>query len=307
MKLQQLKYFVAVYEEGSFSAGAQRVHATQSGLSMQVRDLEERHGVPLLIRSSSGVEPTDAGRRFYHQAIKVLRAASEAEEELKRLKGKMVGQVRVGLMPTFTRSVLPDALLRFTERHPMVRLSVVEAYSADLQDATLQGRLDYAIVPAFQEVAGLRASPMGTDREYLVMRPGNGPPHGTPVRLRDMGPLRLVLPGEQNVRRKRIDQYLAAQGIEPAEVLELDAMLGTLELVARSDWAAILPGIICAPDADGTRRKLHPITGPELSVDYVRIEPAARTLSDAAQAFDACVQAELDKLIKWEIGAAQLV
>ena len=60
-KLQHLRYFVAVFEEGSFSAGAQRVNATQSGLSMHVRQLEDRFQVQLLNRSSTGVTPTEAG------------------------------------------------------------------------------------------------------------------------------------------------------------------------------------------------------------------------------------------------------
>ena len=82
MKLQQLKYFVAVLEEGSFSAGAERVNATQSGLSMQVRQLEDLYQVKLMNRSSTGVTPTEAGKRFYNDAVRVLRSAGEAEAKL---------------------------------------------------------------------------------------------------------------------------------------------------------------------------------------------------------------------------------
>ncbi|MGI9499757.1 MAG: LysR family transcriptional regulator, partial [Geminicoccaceae bacterium] len=148
MKLQQLRFFTAVYEEGSFSAGAARVNATQSGLSMQVRELEERFGVTLLTRSSTGVQPTEAGRRFYAQAVKVLRASTEAEEILKRAAGAVSGHVRVGLMPTFTRAVLAPALLRFTRSHELVRLSVLEAYSSHLCAEVARGAIDFAVVPA---------------------------------------------------------------------------------------------------------------------------------------------------------------
>ena len=87
MKVQQLRFFVAVYEEGSFSAGAIRVNATQSGLSMHVRQLEDRYGVALLNRSSTGVTPTEAGRTFYGRAIEVLNAVSRAEDTLRELSG----------------------------------------------------------------------------------------------------------------------------------------------------------------------------------------------------------------------------
>lgn len=301
MKLQQLRFFVAVYEEGSFSAGAQRVHATQSGLSMQVRELEDRYGVTLLTRSSTGVRPTEAGKLFYAQAVRVLRAAVEAEETLRRLSGAVTGHVRVGLMPTFTRSVLSPALLRFTEAFEVVRLSVLEAYSAQLGGAVTKGELDFAVVPAISDPAHVLATPMATDREYLVGAPGDG--HLAPVRLRELAPLRLVLPSRANARRVRIDAYLAAHGIAVAEIMELDAMLGTLDMVARSNWLTILPGILCAPDHDGSRRRVRPIVGPPLTVDYVRIEPAAQPLSGVAQAFATILQEELERTLAWNVVA----
>ena len=79
MKLQQLRYFAAVYEHGSFSAAADKVNATQSGLSMHVSQMEKRYEVVLFQRSSSGVTPTEAGRAFYLEAVKVLAAASQRE------------------------------------------------------------------------------------------------------------------------------------------------------------------------------------------------------------------------------------
>ncbi|NJO38148.1 MAG: LysR family transcriptional regulator [Rhizobiales bacterium] len=304
MKLQQLRFFTAVYEEGSFSAGAARVNATQSGLSMQVRELEERFGVTLLTRSSTGVQPTEAGRRFYAQAVKVLRASTEAEEVLKRAAGAVSGHVRVGLMPTFTRAVLAPALLRFTRAHELVRLSVLEAYSSHLCAEVAKGAIDFAVVPAIDGMLQVQATPMGTDREYLVSSPDHGPTHLQPVRLRDLAPLRLVLPSRANARRVRIDAYIAANGIEVEEILELDAMLGTLDLVASSDWMTILPGILCAPDVLGQERILNPIEGPVLTVDYALIEPNAQTLSQAARTFAKILQEELDRTLIWNPAAA---
>ncbi len=300
MKLQQLRYFVAVYEEGSFSAGAVRAKATQSGLSMQVRELEDRYGVRLFDRSTAGVSPTDAGTRFYRHASQVLRKVSEAEDELKRIKGEVAGDVRVGLMPTFTRSVLPDTLLRLNAEHPLISSTVCEAYSAQLSEMTAQGQLDFAVVPAFDEQPSLTASHLAIDREYLVCSPRVGLPNRKPVRLRDLWPLRLVLPGRANARRRRIEGYIADNGVEVAEIMELDAMLATLELVTRSDWVAILPGILCSADAAGTVRTIHPIDDPILAVTYIRIEPASRGLGDAAQVFNQVLCEELEAALQWD-------
>lgn len=293
MKLQHLKYFVAVFEEGSFSAGAHRVNATQSGLSMHVRQLEDRYQVQLLNRSSTGVTPTEVGRRFYRDAVRVLHAASEAEANLKALSGMVTGHVTVGLMPTFTRAVLGPAMLRFTEEFPNVKVTVREAYSGELSRQILSGELDFAIVPAFDADVRLRASVMGSDKEFLVVSAESEIGLDGPVRLSDLPPLHLILPSRENVRRRKIEQYLATNGVETARLIELDSMFTSLDLVARSDWVTILPGILCLPDLDGGRRRVIPIAEPELSVDYLRIEPMSVPLSDSGQAFYNVLKDEL--------------
>jgi DNA-binding transcriptional LysR family regulator len=288
-----------VYEEGSFSAAANRVHATQSGLSMQIREMEDRYSVRLFDRVPSGVTPTETGRRFYRSAVETLRAAHVAQQELRQLSGKVMGHLRIGLMPTFTRSVLPATLQRLTAEYPLIRVSIVEAYSAQLSDMTLASQLDLSVVPVTPPQDGLLSMPLGRDREFLVSGPHSALPHGAPVRLRELGPLRLVLPGTMNARRPGIERYLAAQGAQVEDILEIDAMLGTLELVAQSDWMTILPGLICHGDSDGVRRKLHPIVDPSLHVSYMRIEPASRSLSEAASVFERFLTEEMTKLIRW--------
>ena len=293
MKLQHLKYFVAVLEEGSFSAGAQRVNATQSGLSMHVRQLEDRYKVQLLNRSSTGVTPTEVGKRFYRDAVRVIHAATEAEANLSALSGAVTGHVTVGLMPTFTRAVLGPTLIHFAKEYPNVKITVREAYSNELSRQILAGELDFAVVPAFDADERLRASLMGSDEEYLVVSSESDIVTEGPVRLADLPPLDLVLPSPENARRRKIDQYLSTNGIETGRLLELDSMFTTLDLVARSEWATILPGILCLPDLKGTRRRIIPITGPGLTVDYLRIEPVSVPLSDAGQAFYGFLMDEL--------------
>ena len=293
MKLQHLKYFVAVFEEGSFSAGAQRVNATQSGLSMHVRQLEDRYQVQLLNRSSTGVTPTEVGKRFYRDAVRVIHAATEAEANLGALSGAVTGHVTVGLMPTFTRAILGPTLIHFSEEYPNVHVTVREAYSGELSRQILAGELDFAVVPAFDADVRLRACLMGADQEYLVVSSDSDIASDGPVRLLDLPPLDLVLPSPENARRRKIDQYLSTNGIETGRLLELDSMFTTLDLVERSDWATILPGVLCLPDLGGDRRRVIPITGPGLSVDYLRIEPMSVPLSDAGQAFYSFLMDEL--------------
>ena len=101
-----MRTFVAVYQERSFTSAAKRLNATQSGLSMQVKELEDSLGIELFNRTSAGVNPTAAGEHFYRRSIDILRDLSNTEEEMRGMGEQLSGRVVVGLMPTFSRSVL---------------------------------------------------------------------------------------------------------------------------------------------------------------------------------------------------------
>lgn len=301
MKLQQLRYYIAVYEEGSITAGAERANATQSGLSIQIKDLELQFKAPLFERFSSGVVPTEMGKRFYHHATRILHDVSEAEEEMKSLQGEMTGRVRAGLMPTFTRSILPPTLINFAKNYPLIETTILEAYSGQLVRDVANEILDFAIVPSQinKPEIGVRSHHIASDQEFLVSSANSEGEHLVPVDLATLGPLKLVLPSRENARRAKIDAYLHANGIELTAVLELDAMIGSIELVAQSDWKTILPGILCFADRDGAARKLNPIKAPLLNVDYVMIEPISRSLSPEASIFLKILEEELAREIDW--------
>jgi LysR family transcriptional regulator, nitrogen assimilation regulatory protein len=302
--LRHIRSFVAVCEEGSFTRAAQRENATQSGISQHIAALEAELGTPLFERQPGGALPTPAGQIFLRHATRALASLEAGRAEVLGLKGALAGPVRAGLMPSFTRAALAPVLQRFGLAHPNVRPEIVEGYSGALTDQVRAGGLDFALVPAGGAMAGLRQTPLARDREMLVCRPGRiALPHGAPVRLAAIGPLRVALPGRANARRPRLEAYFAAQNVPLAEVLEIDSMLGTLELVAQSDWVAILPGVICAGDADGRARHVHPLTDPGLSADFVTVEPARSALSPAAAAFLADMKAEILRLIRFDPGS----
>lgn len=285
LNIRQLASFVAVYEEGSFSKAAKRMNATQSGLSMQNQQLEEQINLVLFERSPRGVTPTFAGRRVYELAVSLLRQIDQAQVEIKALSTGITGEIRVGLMPTFTRGVLAPALQEFMSQYPNIKVSVVEAYSAVLTQDVAAGRIDFAIVPRAPRREGIRTRWLGTDRELLVCRTGGPLKHLAPVALKSLPPLKLVLPGRGNIRRDSFDNYTELHQIKIASLLDMDAMIATLDFVAHSDFATILPETICLNDIDGKTRSLHPIVDPVLTVDYAVIEPAKSVLPPAASLF----------------------
>ncbi|WP_439534792.1 LysR family transcriptional regulator [Polymorphobacter sp.] len=287
--MRALELFIAAYEERSFTQAALREGATQSGVSQHVRNLEARHGVLLFRRERGRVLPTPAADVFYQHCLAALRASDHAFQRLRQFSYGLSGEARLGLMPTMNAAGLAPALMQFRHRHPNVKVSVTEAYSAALIHALLAGELDVAVVPAMPAVQGLRITPFMTTPEMMVRarRPGEdgGDNEGEgPVRPAALGPLKLVLPGVANVRAQTVRSYLVAQGAEIAEVIEMNSMMGTLDLIARSDWCAILPALLMATRTYGDVFEVRPLD-PPMALELVMVESAAAALSPPAEAF----------------------
>ena len=140
-------------------------------------------------------------------------------------------------------------------------------------------------MPAFSGVVGLTSRLFVTTLEVLVSGAASRLEHLAPVRLADLKPLKLVVPTATNTRRRRLETYFASNGVEIEQMLELDAMMGTLDFVASGDWVTVLPGLMMVGDLDYGRLTINPLAMPPLPLDLALIEPARKALTPAAQAF----------------------
>jgi LysR family nitrogen assimilation transcriptional regulator len=290
--LRQIRAVIAVCEEGSFTRAAAREHATQSGVSQHVANVERTLGVKLFERSSVGVTPTPAGLRYYKRCVEAVGLLESAGEEMRALAGFVTGDLRIGLMPTFTRAALAPTLEKFVPRHPDVRLHIVEGYSGMLTEMVLADELDFAVVPTFEGRTGLKSRLIIRDQEMLLSSRTRGLKPLSPIRLQDCVPLKMVVPGPDNIRRRNLEVYLQTHGVEVAQMIEMDAMIGTLEFVARTDWVTVLPGLICVNDISDGNLVVNPID-PPLFAEFVAITPARRTLSTQARLFLEQFEAEV--------------
>lgn len=296
--LRTLRSFVSVYEEQSFSAAAQRENATQSGMSTQVKSLEEAVGSRLLDRRPGALDLTPAGRIVYDEGVRILGDVARLEMRVAELGRAVTGRIRLGLIPGLTRAVFPEVMGAFNTAYPNVDVSLVEAYSFLLMRNVLEGDLDLAVVPAGDTLPGLKSTWLGSDREMLVTAPGRlDKPQLAPVTAAEIAGLPLIVPSGLNVRRGRIDEYLASHGVGPGRVMELDAMLATLEYIGKSEWCAILPSALMHPDRDGRDRALYPLTGPGMTTDYMVVERSAEALPQAAGFFVEHLKSGLDRIL----------
>jgi len=299
--LRQLNSLIAVYEEGSFTAASERENATQSGISQHISAIEKELGINLFTRNSNGVIPTTICHGFYKKSVEAIRTLKTAEQEAMNAGKGLSGKVNAGLMPTFTRAALAPVLKSISTTHPNIEISIVESYSGSLTDMVKAGELDFALVPVMTGTQGIKYSNLVRDREVLVSSPSFGNNQGEEISLKNLAPLKIVLPTKANIRRIKLEDYFTAHSIEIANIMEMDSMIGTLELVGSTDWVTILPYLICVPDTHSNLRHINPICEPNIYSDFVIIEPIGRSLTPQATFFLKLLKEEISSIAWQEI------
>jgi DNA-binding transcriptional LysR family regulator len=285
-KLLHISLFVAVYEEGSFTAAASREGLSQSGVSAHVRQLESQLGVQLFARDRA-IVPTPAGHAYYRQCVQLLRTHAAACHAVGRRAEQPAGTLRIGMIPTMTRSVCSRALRAFEAAYPGVSVQLTEGAGSVIATAVRRGMLDFGIVQRMPDDAhgtgGLRTALFTRTPAFLLSSPDSGLRHCEPIRLRDLKDLHLVLPAG---RRPQLEQYLVDHRVHVAQQLGwFESMLGAMDLVRSSHWTAIISGLFIADDLRRRRFTLNPLADPILWDDLLLVEPERTPLSTVAHDF----------------------
>ncbi len=293
MDLRQLRYFVAVYEEGSFTGAARRENVSQPSLSVQMADLEATLNVALFDRHARGVAPTTAGKRLYNRCITILRTVNETVQELTEPVGTLSGRVRVGLPQLLSRSVLTPLLTKFTTAFPAVDVQLVESYSGTLTTMVMAQELDFAVVTRPPDPLPLRLERLFHARFVLASGPAHGLTPFEPCDLRRITPLKLVVPSSTHSTRGLINDLLRMQDISVSRLMEIDGLLGTLDLVSNSDWVSIVPLVAIIDEVRLSQVTYTPIIGEELGIDYFAAHIVSTSLTIPAQRFLGILRTEL--------------
>ena len=171
MEIHQLRYFVAVADEGNFSRAAAKVHVAQPSLSQQIRKLEAEIGQPLFDRLPRSVVLTEAGRCLIDYARQILASIGDARRSVDELKGKIAGDVAVGAIPTIAPYVLPELVVKFQKHYPEVTLHVVEDVTDGHHSTHGSRRIGCRIGVHFPAKSD---SASGTLRQGTIARAGAG-------------------------------------------------------------------------------------------------------------------------------------
>ena len=124
-RMAAMETFVRVVDAGSFSGAAKQLRLGQPAVSKTIAQLEERLGVRLLLRSTHGLKPTEAGRNFYQRARRAIEEADEAELAARGAAASLSGRLRICAPVTFARLHVMPRLALFLAEHPALEVDVL--------------------------------------------------------------------------------------------------------------------------------------------------------------------------------------
>lgn len=283
MDIRQLKYFVTIVDSGSLSKAAEILCVAQPSLSQQMSGLEVELKTQLLLRSSQGVKPTEAGKILYRRARTMLREMDHLRQEVQAGSGGETGQVAVGL-PTTVATVL--ALPLYTQirsDYPGIHLKIFESMSGYLTELLANNRLDMGMLYRDTETRGVSVQPLFDEDLYVIGDCGLKLEAGAtacPMHLLDSVP--LVLPSSSQGLRLLVERSFAREGQQLNVVADIDS-LPTLIAIANSGSACtILPASAVINRQDLVRPTLRRLIEPGMRRPISLCRPNAVPINSAS-------------------------
>lgn len=169
MELHQLRYFVAVAEEGSFTRAAERCSVTQPALSQQIAKLEAELGKPLFDRTSRKTTLTEVGTVLLDEARAVLASVDHAQERMRQFRVEEGGVVALGVIPTVAPYFCPPLLVEFARKQPRVEVVLTEDFTERVLAGCLAGDLDLVICALPVDDGRLHVEPLFAEELYLAL------------------------------------------------------------------------------------------------------------------------------------------
>lgn len=235
MTLQQLEYFLAALDAGSFSAAAERLLLSQPSLSEQIRRLEAELGVALFARVGRGVKPTDAAQALRPHAEAALAAVADAREAVAVGRELQGGIATFGTFGTARWYPGTQIIAAFRRRHPKVRVRMVGQNSSEVAQAVRDGDLESGLVALPIDDAGLDVRPIM--RDEIVYVSAIAARVRKPVTIVDIAAAPLILTdtsyGLEDPTRRQLAELAQREGVAIEPQIDVEDLETAIELTAR--------------------------------------------------------------------------
>jgi DNA-binding transcriptional LysR family regulator len=241
MELRQLEYLVAVAEEASFTRAAERVHISQSGVSAQIRKLEQELGAPLLDRSGRTATLTGAGSAMLNHARAALEAAAAVRRAVDDVTELVRGRLVVGMVTGCTITAFFEALAGLSAAHPGIEISLYEDSSDRLVEDLRTGASDLVLAGAAgAPPQDLESATCISERIVALVPAGHSLARRRRLTLPDLvGHPLVALPAGSGIHTV-LEQACAAQGLRLDVAFEEVSPVTVADLAARGLGIAIL-------------------------------------------------------------------
>jgi LysR family transcriptional regulator, regulator for metE and metH len=239
LEVRHLRLLAAVAEAGSVTEAGRRLHVTQSALSHQLRDAEEKLGSALFLRLGRKMVLTPSGERLLDSARKVLEELQCAEAQIERLSGGMLGVVRVSTECYTCYHWLPPVLKKFHAKFPGVDVDIVLEATARPVDALLAGRLDVAVTTRPPRNKSLRLTPTVEDEMVVVVGPKHRLASLSRVEARELaGETILCYPPKED--STLLAMVMGPAGIEPQRIIAIPLTESIVDMASAGMGVAFL-------------------------------------------------------------------
>ena len=237
--IKQLRYFEALAHHGHFGRAADACAISQPALSMQIKELEDTLGSPLFERTSRQVRLTNFGEGFSSRVHEILRSVDELGDFARASQHRLVGRLRIGVIPTIAPYLLPEIMSNLSRSHDGLDIHIRESTTTTLIQELTDGRLDTAILalpvyePSLTEISLF-------EEEFVLIRPAED--EGKPVPDREMlRHMRLLLLEEGHCFRDQALSFCNMQAALPREVLDASSLSTLVQMVAAGIGVTLIP------------------------------------------------------------------
>jgi len=283
---RQMRYFIALFEEGAVTRAARKLNIVQPALSMQISKLEQQIGQKLFERTSDGMVPTEPAKHMYRLLRPLLSDFEQVDRAIRRQNSSGGGHLKVGIVPSIAYGMLPDVIRRFEIECPNVSLSIEDGYSDGLIERARIGRIDLALVNLPKDHAGLIVEPILAQELVLISSVHQFAKIPSKINFERISELKLVLPSKRHGLRSLIDDIATSKGIRIVPKFEIDILPVIADLVQRSDAVSLLPPIAVRnhlTSEPGLRQ--HRIVSPRLSATLGWVHQTRRPITGVGRKF----------------------
>lgn len=282
--LKQLRYFEALARHGHFGKAAEACAISQPALSMQIKEMEEVLGATLFERGARQIRLTNFGEVAAERARDILRATEELGDLARASRERLVGRLRIGVIPTVAPYLLPSVVGALTKSYPELDIHVRETVTPNLIDELDEGRLDTAIVALPVSEGTLAETALFSERFVLVRsaREANAPLPSADS-LREM---RLLLLEEGHCFRDQALSFCNLQSGPPREVLDASSLSTLVQMVSAGMGVTLIPEMAVPVETRSASVAISRFEAPEptrtIGMVWRRRSPLAAQLTEIA-------------------------